>query len=90
MSLGKKDIINNISSGTFLSKSTSRSFLESFIRIIKKNKSNIVKISKFGTFYIHKSPQRIGRNPKTKQEFIIPERKKLVFKPSTFIKNKIN
>ena len=90
MSLGKKDIVNNISSEAFLSKSECKSFLESFLNIIKNNSSKNIKISNFGTFYTHQSPKRLGRNPKTKKEFIIPKRKKLVFKASNIIKNNLN
>ena len=41
-------------------------------------KSN-VKLSNFGTFSYKLTPERIGRNPKTKKEFIIKEQKNLVF-----------
>ena len=90
MSLGKKDIVNNISSETFLHKSVSKSILESLLDLIKENRSKTIKISNFGTFYLHESPVRLGRNPKTKQEFKIPRRKKLIFKPSMAIKNILN
>ncbi|OUV40026.1 MAG: transcriptional regulator [Rhodobacteraceae bacterium TMED111] len=90
MSLGKKDIVNNISSETLLHKSTSKNILESFLNFIKDNQSKQIKISNFGLFYMHQSPKRIGRNPKTKEEFIIPKRKKLVFKPSSVVKKKLN
>ncbi len=90
MSLGKKDIVNNISSETFLHKSVSKSILESLLNIIKENKSKKIKISNFGTFFTHESPERIGRNPKTKQEFTIPKTRKLTFKPSSKVRNDLN
>tara|TARA_B100000963_G_C22595145_1_gene657453 strand:- start:50 stop:322 length:273 start_codon:yes stop_codon:yes gene_type:complete len=90
LSLGKKDIVNNISSETFLSKPTSKSILENFLKLIKNNRFKTIKISNFGSFYIHTSPKRVGRNPKTKQEFTIPRRKKLKFKPSSSIKDILN
>jgi len=90
LSLGKKDIINNISSGAFLHKSISKDILESFLKIIKANKLKKIKISNFGTFYTHHSPQRVGRNPKTKEVFTIPKRKKLIFKASSLVKNNLN
>ena len=90
MSLGKKDIVKNISSEAFLSLSDSKALLNSFINIIKKNKSKKIKISNFGTFYFHTTPQRLGRNPKTKEEFIIPKRQKLILKASNAVKNKLN
>ena len=55
-----------------------------------KSKSRIVKISNFGTFYTKYTPQRLGRNPKTKEEFIISKRLKLFFKPSNKIRSIIN
>tara|TARA_B100002051_G_scaffold107612_1_gene102660 strand:- start:1157 stop:1429 length:273 start_codon:yes stop_codon:yes gene_type:complete len=90
LSLGKKDIVKNISSEAFLSKSDSKDLLESFLDFIKKNSSNSVKILNFGTFYNHKSPKRIGRNPKTREEFIISKREKIVFKASSVVKNILN
>ncbi len=90
MSLGKKDIVKNISSETFLSRAMSKSILESFLRILKSNRSKRIKISNFGSFYTHISPERIGRNPISRQEFRIPKRKKLIFKSSSEVKNRLN
>ena len=90
MSLGKKDIVNNIFSEAFLSKSDAKNFLESFLGFIKNNRSRNIKISNFGTFSNHKSPRRIGRNPKTRVEARILARKIIKFKPSTLIKEKLN
>ena len=90
MSLGKKDIIKSISSETLLPRSTSKALLESFLCILKANKFKKIKISKFGSFYTYETPERIGRNPNTKEEFIITSRKKLIFKPSSFIKINLN
>ena len=90
MSLGKKDIVHNISSETSFLQSTSKVILESFLDIIKSNGNKKIKISNFGTFYTHVSPQRLGRNPRTKQEYTISKRKKLIFKASSSVKNILN
>ena len=90
MSLGKKDIVHNISSETSLLKSTSKVILESFLDIIKSNKNKKIKISNFGTFYAHVTPKRLGRNPKTKKEYAISKRKTLKFKASSSVKNLLN
>ena len=58
-----------------------------FQNIISKKK---VKIAKFGTFIIRKKKERIGRNPKTKEEKIISERNVILFKPSKELKEYIN
>ena len=42
----------------------------------------IFKIHNFGTFKIKHKKSRIGRNPKTKEEVMIPERNVITFTPS--------
>ena len=90
MGFGKKDIVKNISSKALISSKSSSLVLEAFISFIKRNKSHKIKISKFGTYYLHNSPARIGRNPKTKEIKTISERNVILFKPSDEFKKKIN
>ena len=91
MSLGKKDIVKNITSKAQISNKIASSLLNKFIEIISNESRNRpVKISNFGTFYSHKSPKRIGRNPSTKEEFIIKERVKINFSSSRATKDLIN
>ena len=91
MSVTKKDIIKNINKESLLTIADGTILLESFIQYIKKEaKSNKVKLSNFGTFSFKKTPKRIGRNPKTKDSYIISQLSKLNFKPSNKIKEKIN
>ena len=53
-----------------------------------------VKIHNFGTFKLSNKKSRIGRNPKTKEEFSISRRNVITFKSSRillkYINNKIN
>ena len=51
---------------------------------------NIVKVHNFGTFKLRQKNQRIGRNPKTKEEAIIAPRLVVSFIPSRHLLNKIN
>ena len=90
MGLGKKDIVKNISSKAHITSKKSSILLESFLYLIKQNKNKKIKLSKFGTFYLHKSPRRLGRNPKTKEEFEIKAIEKLSFKASNKIKSTLN
>ena len=91
MSFSKKDIAKNISSNINISETESKLLLDSFINIIKsKSQTSSLKIASFGTFSIKRTPQRIGRNPKTKQEFSIPEMSKLKFSASNKLRNLIN
>ena len=91
MSLGRKDIVKNINSKALISSSQSKLLLSKLINIIcTESLIRPVKISNFGTFYIHKSPKRLGRNPKTKEEFVIKERKKLSLSISNNVKKFFN
>ena len=91
MNLSKKNIIKNISFEADLSLSDAASIMELFLLLVKtKSKSKAVKISNFGSFSFKKTPKRLGRNPKTKDSYIIPQLSKLNFKPSNKIKEKIN
>jgi len=91
VSLGKKDISKNISTKAHISLKTSEKVLNSFLDILKdKGRDNILKISKFGTFETKISPERIGRNPKTKEEYLIKKRSKLFFKNSNIVKSILN
>jgi len=88
--LGKKDIVYNISSKTLLSSKDSKKFLESFLGILRNHKNKNIKLSNFGSFILINTPKRIGRNPKTKEEYEIRARKKFSFKASTKIKSLLN
>ena len=53
MSLGKRDIVKNISSKAQISSSLSSKILEGFLKIVStESKNNPVKISNFGTFIL--------------------------------------
>ena len=50
----------------------------------------IVKIHNFGTFKMNSKKSRIGRNPKTKEEFNISSRNVITFKASKLLLKYIN
>tara|TARA_Y100000590_G_C15350822_1_gene875093 strand:+ start:278 stop:577 length:300 start_codon:yes stop_codon:yes gene_type:complete len=88
----RKNLSNNIFKNLGFSKNFSSKLVDNFFDnltdfIIKSNK---VKISSFGTFEVINKKERVGRNPKTKVEAKISERKIVKFKPSLIFKDKIN
>jgi len=92
INLTKKEIINSIYMQVGFSKKISEGLLDDIINIIIHNlkKHKKLKISNFGTFTIRSKKSRVGRNPKTKEEKKISERKVLLFKASKDFKNYIN
>ncbi len=53
-------------------------------------KGESVKLSSFGTFEVRFKKERIGRNPKTREEVPITPRRVLTFRASQVMKKKIN
>ena len=90
--LTKKEIINSIYMQIGFSKKISETLLEDILELILNNiiRYKKVKIAKFGTFILRKKNQRIGRNPKTKENKIITERNVILFKASKEFKEYIN
>ena len=88
----RNDIIEAISDNVGISLSDSSLMIEEIFEFIinELEKGEDVKISSFGTFAVRHKKSRIGRNPKTKIEAIIKERNVILFKPSKFLKNKVN
>ena len=91
MNISKANIVKSITKKSKLSALEATDILESLLLLIKnKSKLGIVKLISFGSFSFKKTPKRLGRNPKTKDSYIIPVLNKLNFKPSNKIKEKIN
>jgi len=92
MNLTKKDLVNLIYMQLGFSKKISENLIEDFIQITIENlsKGKTLKLSKFGTFIIRQKKSRVGRNPKTKETFVITERKALSFTASKKLQDKLN
>ena len=88
----RKNLSNKIYKVLGFYKNLSRKIVDDFFETLVSEliKSNRVKISSFGTFKVINKKERIGRNPKTKIEAKISPRKVVKFKPSMFIKEKLN
>jgi len=92
INLTKKDLVNLVYMQLGFSKQISDNLIDDFFHTIVENliREKKLKISKFGTFSIREKKQRVGRNPKTKEEKIITKRNVVLFKPSKEFKDFIN
>ena len=88
----KEDFINKIFQEIGFSKTISENIVKDIFDIIIESvdKNENLKISNFGTFKKRKKNERVGRNPKTKEEKIISSRFVVQFKASNNFKKKIN
>lgn len=80
----KKELISKLSLKTGFSNNLSKKIINDLIDTItlslKKNSQIIIK--NLGTIKLIDKNERIGRNPKTKEKFIITARKSVIFSPS--------
>ena len=92
MTLTKKELAQNLSDQTELSLADAKKFVNLFFDTIKEqlNSGKTVKLSGFGTFDIVQTKERVGRNPKTMEEFPIPSKRKVKFTVSPKVKKSIN
>ncbi len=91
MTINKSNIAKKVASKLNITTGKSKEILESFLLLIKKNAvSNIVKLPSFGTFELKQTSERPGRNPKTKELYIIQPSAKIFFHASNLIKKVIN
>ena len=88
----KKDLKKKIHFNIGIPDSLSEKILNFFFEIIVEGllKDGEVKISNFGKFKILNKKERLGRNPKTLQEFTISKRKVVSFYLSAYAKKKLN
>ena len=87
----KNNFIEQLSKNTGFSKNISKKIINDLLKILTQNllEGKFV-LKNLGVFKIIQKKQRIGRNPKTKEEFIINARKSLTFSASKKISDFLN
>ncbi len=89
--LTKNHIAKNLSKKTGFSLNFSKKLINDYVQILSNHLINEnLKIQDIGVFKLIKKKERTGRNPKTKEEFIITARKSISFKASKKILDKVN
>ena len=90
--LGKRELINKLTSVIGFSSKNVQKITEDIIETIVSNLIHYKKINlkNLGTFNVIFKNKREGRNPKTKERFIITSRNTIKFKVSDSLKKKIN
>ncbi len=87
----KIDLVKDLSLKTGYSQNYSKKIVDDLINIFIQNiKSGNLNLKNIGSFKLLNKKERIGRNPKTKEEFIISSRKSLSFTSSKKIIDNLN
>lgn len=90
--LTRSDLAEAITEEFQVTKFEALDFIEEVLDEIAKAlvEEGMVKLVGFGTFTVRDKNARMGRNPRTKEEAFIAQRKSLSFKASTILKKKVN
>jgi integration host factor subunit alpha len=90
--LTRADIATQIQKSLGFSFSESTELVDSLVEEMCVGLEGIgsLKISSFGTFVVNQKAQRIGRNPKTKEEAVITPRKVVSFYSSNILVDEVN
>tara|TARA_B100001093_G_scaffold517482_1_gene599158 strand:- start:1215 stop:1508 length:294 start_codon:yes stop_codon:yes gene_type:complete len=87
----RNDFIKNLSNQTGFSLNLSKKLINDLIYILHKSiKSGNLNIKNLGSFKLLKKKERLGRNPKTKEEYLIKSRKSVSFTASKKILDIVN
>tara|TARA_X000000950_G_C13865236_1_gene640444 strand:- start:152 stop:457 length:306 start_codon:yes stop_codon:yes gene_type:complete len=89
--LKKKDIIKNLSIKTGFSNNLSKKIVDDLIgTMVEIIRSGNLYLKNIGSFRLIYKSKRIGRNPRTKEEFVINARNSIKFTPSKNIIKLVN
>ena len=92
MNLTKKNLSEILKKELNLSVDISDSLVDEFFQIIKttlRSQKNL-KLSGFGSFETFVTKERVGRNPKTMENYKIPSQNKVRFSPTSKTKYFLN
>lgn len=89
--MNKTELIDAIAASAGITKVGAKSALESFINEVTNalKEGDKVSLAGFGTFAIVKRSTLRGRNPKTQQVLVIPEKKVVKFKAASAFTDEI-
>ena len=88
MTLTKNDLVQVVMQSSELKRVEATKFVEDFFEVIIKGleTGDPVKVPGFGNFILRDKKARIGRNPKTKEEYPIEARRVVSFRTSNILK----
>lgn len=88
----KKELVEIVAEQTNTKRGHSRIIVETamdvFMEILATE--GRIEVRNFGVFNVKETPERIGRNPVTKEEASVPARKIVQFKAGKMMKERVN
>ena len=90
--MNKTELVASVAEATSLSKKDAENAVSAVIASITKSltEGEKVQMAGFGTFEVRERSERIGRDPRTSEEIIIPASKTPAFKAGKALKDSVN
>lgn len=90
--MNKSQLVANVAKELNFTKKRSEEILNLILDIMQENllSGEKIQISGFGNFEVKDRAPRKGRNPRTNEEVAIDAYRKLTFKPSEILKDRVN
>ena len=90
--MNKTELVASVAEATSLSKKDAENAVSAVIASITKSltEGEKVQIAGFGTFEVRERSERIGRDPRTSEEIIIPASKTPAFKAGKALQDSVN
>lgn len=91
MAIGKQKFADRIAENRGITKKAAYQIVDTFIETVMNylGEGEIVKFQNFGRFEMRTAKERVGRNPKTGQSYIVPEHQKVKFTASETLADRI-
>ena len=92
MALTKNIIVEQLQAQLDFPKNQSVEITESLLEIVKSTlaSGDDILVSGFGKFCVKEKAERMGRNPATEEDLILPARRVVTFKCSGKLRDKVN
>ena len=90
--MNKTELVQTVAASADISKAKADAAIKAFLNAVSEQlaEGNSVVLTGFGTFSSKHRKERIGRNPKTREEIKIPAAKVPHFKAGKTLKNAVN
>ncbi len=90
--MNKADFISELSEILNIPCCRAKKYTEAMIEVLSRSlcRKEPIQFFGFGTLEVRMSPERVARNPQTKEPVVIPERYRTVFRSSPKLLEKIN
>jgi nucleoid DNA-binding protein len=88
----KKDLIDRIAESTGTRQTLVKVAVQAFFNEITSEltKGNRLEFRDFGVFETKTTPARTAQNPRTLKKVEVPARRRVVFKPGRFVRERLN